>query len=427
MQKSFRSFAESMILPVSVSFVLLLSGCGGTIGDKETDEAKQYEAQMALDQGDWNKAIAMLEKDCAGYNYSDCQLNLGSAYMGKAGMDIIYLGENLIKIDANSTTDAERDTQTMTLLFDIIFNEAVAQGAAIYKNLLPLSGAECNSVSYDLLTDTQKQACISVNPILLQELLADDDTAQNETLSVDIETIAEFKDVLGAVIPGITTSEIVSILDDSTPDATKDINNNSDIDSMEATDCAIKAYNVGGNTNFTDTNCISGEPSVSATDLGTIAFTHADYSGITIYGVDVNVSGAATSQADANFTRLVTETASAGIYTSVTTSGYCGLDGETTCTAGSANCYPCPVVDEDGNLETLSGTVTDVLNNDALLTSIAIMSDSDETKTSDEKVTDFKEEVCYADYPTNTVYVCEPGTESDPVISQDALLEYMAR
>jgi len=421
MQKSLRTFAEKMFLPVSFSFVLLLSGCGGTIGDKDTDEAKQYEAQMALDAGDYDKAIALLEKDCAGYGYEACQLQLGSAYLGKAGMDIITLGKELVKIDGNQTaTDTQKDTQVMTVLFDIIFDDAVAQGAQIYKNLLPLNGSECNSVSYPLLTGVQKQACLAINPILLQELLADDDTATTESLAVDIETIAEFKDVLEAVIPGITTEEIVSILDDSTPDASKDVNNNGDIDSLEATECGIDAYNNNPSGGFSGYAC---DASVLGYDLGQIAF---DGISDTIYGVRVEVASS-TAYDDVNFTRLVTEVTT-NVYTNVTTDGYCTTAG-VTCTAGDAGCYPCPVA-TDGNVSTLNDTVVDVLNDESLLTSIAIMSDSDDTLTSEEKVDNFTNDVCNVTgtaSSTNTGSCTWDATEGTLVITQDALLDYMAQ
>jgi hypothetical protein len=436
MQKSFRSFAEKMFLPVSFSFVLLLSGCGGTIGDKDTDEAKKYEVAMALDSGDYDKAIEMLEADCAGYDYEECKLNLGAAYLGKAGMDIISLGTKLTIIDGNNTTDVTetvleqwKDTQTMTVLFDIILDDAVSRGAQVYKQLLPQGGDECNGNDYDSLTTNQKNACIAVNPILLQEILGDEDTKTD--VAVDIETISQFKDVLGAVIPGITTTDIVSVLDNSEVGDSDDVNNNDDVDSMEATDCAVKVFNAEQGPFADDYNCIPTENTVSARYKGTVPFTHDVYSGVDIYEVDVNVSNQlGLGGDDSNFTRLVTlASGSTTTYTSVTTNGYCGLDGVTTCAAGSTNCYPCPVV-KNGELQTLSGTVLNVLNNEDLLTSIAIMSDSDDDKTSDQKIQEFKDTICYSNYDNEgtvlsvtNVYQCDANGD----ITQNALLDYMAR
>jgi len=419
MQKMIRSYASRMLVPASFSLALLLSGCGGTMGDKNTDEAKQYEVAMALDAGEYDKAIALLSKDCGGFDYAECQLNLGSAYLGKAGMDIISLGRELVKIDGNTTaTDAQKDTQTMTVLFDIITDPSIAVGAAIYKNLLDSNGTECNGADYPTLTEVQKQACIAVNPILLQELLAED--TNQETEAVDIATIVQFKDVLDAAVPGITTAEIVSILDNSTPDASKDVNSNTDIDSMEATDCAINAK-----TNGTFDNTCTSDTSVTAIDMGVKDFTNVTE---TLYGVNVTVTSNTTYD-DGNFTRFVTDIGG-GTYSTVTTSGYCQLDGTTTCSEGEADCYPCPTFNADGTLATLSGSVTNVLNNDDLLTSIALMSDSDTTKTSDEKVADFKNDVCNvtgtAD-ATNTGNCTWDATENKLVIDQSALIDYMAK
>jgi hypothetical protein len=438
MQKTVRSFAGKMFLPVSVSCVLLLSGCGGTIGDKDTDEAKKYEVAMALDSADYDKAIELLEKDCAGYDYEECQLNLGSAYLGKAGMDIISLGKDLVKIDGNETDNPLleqqyedwRDTQTMTVLFDIITDDAIAQGAKVYKRLLDQNGSECNGVDYETLTTIQQNACIAVNPILLQEILSED---ENKTdVAVDIETISQFKDVLEAVIPDVTTADIVSIIDNSEVGDADDRNSNDDVDNMEATECAITAYNDNGNTAFSGYACLSPDTSVLAYNLNQIGFTTTND---TIYGIRVELASN-TSYADINFTRLVKEiTPTSGIYTTVTTSGYCTVDGAT-CTAGDSGCYPCPVINEDNTSESLADTVEDVLNNETLLTSIALMSDSDEDTNSTEKIVNFKEDICgdiyNADGTINTTALaasdCEdPENPGEVLISQEALLNYMSK
>jgi hypothetical protein len=206
---------------------------------------------------------------------------------------------------------------------------------------------------------------------------------------------------------------------------------------MEATDCAVKVFNdpLGGPGFTADYNCIPTESTVSATYEGIVPFTHQDYDDVTIYEVDVNVSNQLGGD-DSNFTRLVTlVSGSTTTYTSVTTNGFCELDGKTSCVEGDVDCHPCPVV-KNHELQTLSGTVTNVLNNEELLTSIAIMSDSDDDTSSAEKVINFKEDICgdiYNDDGTvNDAALdasdCEdPDNPGEVLISQDALLEYMAK
>lgn len=400
MKTDFRSFTKKSFLPASLAVSLLFSGCG-TFGDDSTDESKKYEVSSAIDAGEYDKAITMLEADCAGFTYEECQLNLGAAYLGKAGMDVVSLGRDLIIIDGNdSATDSQKEVQIMTTLFDIVFDSSMTAGTREYKKLLENNDSSvCNAADYVNLTSYQQQACIAINPILLQELMADE--TDTETMAVDMETIAQFKDVLNAVIPGITTSEIVTILNtDTSADSEKDVNGNGDLDAMEATDCAMNAYT---NTAF-DNSCTS-DSSVSGTDLGTLGFSGINE---TIYGVDVAVVSS-TMYENANFTRLVTEIET-GVYTTVTTEGFCKTD-LTVCVEGDSGCYPCPVV-VDGELQTLGVAVADILNNDDLLTSIAIVSDSDTTKTSDEKVADLKTEMCGS---------------ADCTVTQDNLLDYMAR
>lgn len=401
MKSSFGSFAKKSFLPASLAMSLLFSGCG-TFGDDSSDEAKKYEVSSAIDAGEYDKAITMLEADCAGFTYEECQLNLGAAYLGKAGMDVVSLGRELIKIDGNeSTTDSQKEVQIMTTLFDIVFDDSMTAGTREYKKLLENNDSSvCNADDYVNLTSYQQQACIAINPILLQELMADE--ADTETLAVDMETIAQFKDVLNAVIPGITTAEIVTILNtDTSADSEKDVNSNGDLDAMEATDCAMNAY-----SNNTFGNSCTSDSSVLGTDLGELSFSDINE---TIYGVDVVVESGTVTYSDASFTRLVTEL-DTGVYTTVTTEGFCKTD-MTVCSEGDSGCYPCPVV-VDGELQTLGVAVTDILNNDDLLTSIAIVSDSDTTKSSDEKVADLKTEMCGS---------------ADCTVDQDDLLDYMAR
>ncbi|HOS96982.1 MAG TPA: hypothetical protein PLR71_11500 [Deltaproteobacteria bacterium] len=78
----------------------LLSGCEsntlGTIADDSGTDADIAEARMALDDGNYDKAISLVEDD---YNTASPDMEiasiLASAYMGKAGLDLTYALENI--------------------------------------------------------------------------------------------------------------------------------------------------------------------------------------------------------------------------------------------------------------------------------------------------------------------------------------------
>lgn len=100
MRKSFLIF--------STLFLMALVGCESNIlesvGDDSSKEASLEEAKMALDDGNYQKAINAL----SGYkNSTDPEVAgvLSSAYMGKAGLDLTYLLENIDEENDNSNFD----------------------------------------------------------------------------------------------------------------------------------------------------------------------------------------------------------------------------------------------------------------------------------------------------------------------------------
>ena len=155
MQKMIRSIAGRMLVPASFSLALLFSGCGGTIGDKNTDEAKKLEVSNAIDSGDYDKALELLADGCGGYSYEECQLNKGAAYFGKAGFDFITIGQELTEIDGTVSNETEKELQINELIFDKLFSEYMQLGITEYKVLLGGDSSICSS-AYDTLTQGQR-------------------------------------------------------------------------------------------------------------------------------------------------------------------------------------------------------------------------------------------------------------------------------
>ncbi|QOP44617.1 hypothetical protein FJR45_11960 [Sulfurimonas sediminis] len=74
-----------------IATALLLSGCGGS------DTTCRIDVQNAIDDGNYDVAISLLEGECrTAYTQSDLNMNLASVYMGKSGYSVSDIADMLI-------------------------------------------------------------------------------------------------------------------------------------------------------------------------------------------------------------------------------------------------------------------------------------------------------------------------------------------
>ncbi|HLF85549.1 MAG TPA: hypothetical protein VI584_00545 [Nitrospiria bacterium] len=150
---------------------LVFMGCGDSnifdsMADDSTSEAKLEEGQIALDTGDYTKAIDIFS-DLCGLDPADPASNLdnrtcdnstvsllASAYMGRSGLDLIALidaaansGQTTQVTLANAaetgqTEDQQSFTQFSTLFLDPNSNEADMQNAVAILAGIDISSAD---------------------------------------------------------------------------------------------------------------------------------------------------------------------------------------------------------------------------------------------------------------------------------------------
>lgn len=140
------------ILPV-LFFILFLVysmsvGCSNSnifegLADDSTKEAKLEEAQIALDKGDFTAAISTL-LDLCGLSATNptsgiptCDNDtislLASAYMGKAGLDMI----KIIDTSINATGQQDTFTEFSTLFLDPSINQGDMHNAVVLLSNIP--------------------------------------------------------------------------------------------------------------------------------------------------------------------------------------------------------------------------------------------------------------------------------------------------
>ena len=427
MKNNIVAISKSLIVPGVLSMGLLMTGCGGTFGDDGTDEAKQYEVAMAIDSGDYDKAIAMLEADCAGYAYEECQLNLGTAYLAKAGYDITTIGREMLSVDGNDLlTQDQKDRELTTIILSKMLDDSMAEGVDVLKNgLLDGNTTQCTPQRYGAMTDIKKQGCLAVNPIMLKDLMSDEPLDAADDTVVSLEMIVAFADVAESLIPGMETEEFVAIVNGGDDlDPKYDVNGNTEVDSIEVTACIMDAYSTGVEDFTVCDSTNAPDKNITLTQL-------INDQVITGYGtfdiIEANVSGEATAQNDKIQIRLVSE----GVIDSTvtTTDKFVDADGNyvTTCVDPElgSTCFPEPKKDDSGTVETSAQTVVDVLNNDDLLSTIAETTGSEEGTTAD----DLRIEICASGYPDdNTTDLCaDDDLDGDIDINIDAFLDYASR
>jgi len=97
-------------LGMLVAALVLLTGCGSNLlefaADKNSDAATREAAQILIDSGDYDAAIALLASKCPNLSCAsdDDAQQLAAAYMGAAGLDVLDLVK---QADKNSGSSAQ--------------------------------------------------------------------------------------------------------------------------------------------------------------------------------------------------------------------------------------------------------------------------------------------------------------------------------
>ncbi|NQY20574.1 MAG: hypothetical protein HRT40_04575 [Campylobacteraceae bacterium] len=380
------------IITTSLALLVLLSGCGDNGAEKE------FRISQNLDKGNYQEVINELGDCSSASSKSDCLLQLGSAYFGKAGFDTISLGQELagIENDGKNLSDDDKSKKFTSIIFSKILNKNTEIGLEYFSQVLGNKKSYCSEAKYNSINDeAKKSACLSINPILLKDLLDDDknNNKPKDTRTVSLQDVIKFKNVIQDAIPELTSDDLVAIVNG---DSSSKVLLNKKLD---ATKCALKAFDT---TPPTSCNILSTKMNI---------FTNSKYTGI--HSVIVKVD-------ETKYYREVKETTTPGKYTSITLDISKIVDSSvktnTNKVDGEDNFYM-PVLSKDGIVSTLSGSIESTLNNKESFKSIALLVNTDDKVDDSTKVKKLEDDFCKNGGCT--------GTSGNLEISQEAVLAYI--
>ncbi len=310
------------ILFILTVVILFLAGCG------ETNEACQFAVTRALDKGNYDEVIKRLEKRSCGYSDKERYINLGAAYAGKAGLDPLDIAREMIN-SARTGKDAEK------VVMNLLANKASGSGlfymrksASSYKKAINNNFSVCQPTLDDELT---RDACFYGSVISFAVV--------GTSFNLLIENVGLW-------------------VDPSKLDCNTDVNRNNNLDTGDASGCAIK-YAVNGTV-----NCQNGV----AIDQGRIN-PNLTVRGFNFEYVPVIINANASkcpSYPDKTIHKLL-YIKSDGTKSLVVTDGYCSpSDINNKCTESEVDgqtCIPCPVFTEDQNGNITPATVENTIAN----------------------------------------------------------------
>ena len=398
-------------LAMVVGLILLPGGCSS---DTSSEEACRYDAIMALNESNYDRALSLLEKSAcqSAFTEEELQLNRAAAYIGRAGYDILDLVKEIVNADDDD------DTKTDARLIEAFANRASGGGmndldraTRAYRKMLVDEAqlgdsiiAACRDAEVRNLSDHQKDACF------------------NNGLLAAAKSAATISLLFGGS-EGL--DELKAWLDkDENLECKVDRNQDGKADQGQITACALKVAQDSSAVCGSDIAGESGQPVNFDPENADVDLTPVRVE-ITIDGECTNdISGPGVVGDKFVRYRMLSEIEDTGAYTAaiVDTDGFCDAD-MTPCDVpeyealiADNNCWPCPVINDDGELMTMTDTLVTALNEDVdSLISMLPEGEQDDVK---KDLDEFREEICGPD--------CDEDPE-DIKITEEMIIDYLSR
>ena len=328
----------------------------------ETEESNRYQVSQDLDKGNFQAVLDNLDCDNPnGFTAEECHINRGMAYFGLAGYDITSIGEDMFKAYSDKNINETAKTIKITsILLDRFKNPYISQGINEYKFALKTSNkdkGDCIADRFSELSDNEQQSCISINPILLLNVL--DNSGDKTNASVDLQDLIDVEKSIRGIAPNISSEEIANMLNNNFDKTSSETQNQ-----IDATQCLID-NSLCKKLGFKNPLKIGEYQDFQIWRLSKLNFKTLKLT---------NNFGSIVLVEENRYITPKNESCS-----------------ETEYHKYSNQCFPKP----SENNETLTSVLVDKLNKDEFKTSIALMLNVGDTKDSEQKqVDDFMTELC---------------------------------
>ena len=327
-------------------------GCGGYdsvgISDDNTAEARRYEVQQALDEGNYDFVIQALENDPTyggAFTREEGLMNLAAAYVGRAGFDINDVINELVDIADQTTGNDDFSTFIRALTANLRERASLwlRRASETYARIVTSS---CTSPA----TEIERDACFYRAVV--------DATNAAATVATVVEDVNTWLNPTGC---------------------SDDANQNNVGDEADATACAIE-YAATGSCTVLGANLSVVNPSLTFRD-GTNSYPFE------LVKIDISPSGDCSNTN--TFYRLIdTSTNSVAV-----TEGYCDTNFNPCGSPDGSTCFPCPVVDPTSGdaVDIVETVVNTIETSQDIITNLVAGTDAEQA------VNDFIQEVCGVD------------------------------
>ncbi len=298
-----------------IAFLLFFNGCGG-----ENENDCKYEISYALDKGDYDSVIKTLEEQnqTCGFSEDEKNLNIAAAYIGKAGLTIVDIVNNMLESDSSGGDGFGS------------FIESMSSGDSA-ENLKYFNKAK---TFYDKIPGNCKNLDTNSNNLL-----------KDSCFYSGLMQISQSANSISLILGG--SDEVEKWQDSSSLTNEDDKNNNQKADSVDAAARAID-YSLTGKTAPTSDNVY--------TDVDkNITFTKNN-SNYTYELIKISVG---TTNPNIFYKLISNDTPRSPIITD----GSCSLTFQSCTTQNSTDCFPCPVIDDSGKAMNTNDQLVEVVNN----------------------------------------------------------------
>lgn len=391
---------------------------GGCLQDDSSPEACAYDATAALDQGQFDKAISLLNSSSCGsaFTAEERNLNLAAAYIGRAGYDLMDLVTEIVNSEdsENALTQAFANNAKASGMNDL------EKAKEYYKEILKTE-LENATISP---TGKLSEACDYIK----DDAHSDTKLKRNACFNNGLVASAKAGTSVSLLFGGQENQEDLNAWlneEDLTNNCSSDLNQNTKVDSSDFTSCALEVANrATPPTNGVATACSD----ITNTDFttnwdDTIKFSDAvDAPEYKVIKLEMTNNGASCmTDNDKTAYRLFTNTdpESMALTEGTTATSACSVAGTLPDWLDGA-VIPCPVAKDDGTALTLTDSLVTAINEDSD-SLISMLPEEDQDVGA---IDDFKSDICTTDGVTPTG-ACTGDATDGWVVTEAALVEYL--